>query len=167
MDWADSKTFFNYSLVRKSVIHKKINYDLLNGKLHMTDLELILNPENIRAGFVPDRIQHYPIMNSKLNVLRGEESKRIFDYRVVVTNPNAISEIENNKKGELLQRLQQLIADTSQSEEEFNQGLEKLNDYYTYEWQDMKEIRANALLNLYFLQIGRKYINNNKIIKEK
>lgn len=149
LDWADSKTFFNYSLVRKSVIHKKINYDLLNGKLHMTDLELVLNPENIKAGFVPDRIQHYPIMNSKLNVLRGEESKRVFDFRVVVTNPNAISEIENNKKEELFQRLQQLMTDTSKSEEEFNQELEKLNDYYTYEWQDMREIRANALLNHY------------------
>ena len=42
LDWADSKTFFNYSLVRKSVIHKKINYDLLNGKLHMSDLEVIV-----------------------------------------------------------------------------------------------------------------------------
>lgn len=161
LDWADSKTFFNYSPVRKSVIHKKINYDLLNGKLHMADLELILNPENIRAGFVPDRIQHYPIMNSKLNILRGEESKRIFDYKVVITNPNAISEIENNKKNELFQRLQQLIANTSQSEEEFNQELEKLSDYYTYEWQDMREIRANAILNHYVKEYNIPLIFNS------
>lgn len=161
LDWADSKTFFNYSLVRKSVIHKKINYDLLNGKLHMSDLEMILNPEKLQAGFIPDRIQHYPIMNSKLNVLRGEESKRVFDFKVVVTNPNAISEIENNKKEELFQRLQQLMANTSQSEEEFNQELEKLNDYYTYEWQDMREIRANALLNHYMKEYNMPLLFNN------
>lgn len=149
LDWADGKTFFNYNLVRKSVIHKKINYDLLNGKLHMSDLELILNPESTKSSFTPDKIPHYPIMNSKLNVLRGEESKRIFDFRVIVTNPNSISEIENNKKNELLQKVQQLIANTSQSEEEFNKELEKLSDYYTYEWQDMREIRANTLLNHY------------------
>lgn len=154
LDWADSKTFFNYSLVRKSVIHKKINYDLLNGKLHMSDLELILNPENLQAGFIPDRIQHYPIMNSKLNVLRGEESKRIFDFKVVVTNPNAISEIENNKKQELLQKLQEWVSNTAQSEEEANQELERINDYYTYEWQDMREIRANALLNHYIKELN-------------
>ena len=29
MDWADSKTFFNFSLVQKSVIHKKVNYERL------------------------------------------------------------------------------------------------------------------------------------------
>lgn len=149
LDWADNKTFFNYSPVRESVIHKKINYDLLNGKLHMSDMEVVLNPEGIKAGFIPDRIQHYPIMNSKLNILRGEESKRVFDYKVIVTNPNAISEIEDNKKNELLQRLRTLIADTSISEEEFNQELEKLNYYYTYEWQDFREIRANALINHY------------------
>jgi hypothetical protein len=154
LDWADSKTFFNYSLVRKSVIHKKINYDLLNGKLHMSDLEMILNPEKIQAGFIPDRIQHYPIMNSKLNVLRGEESKRVFDFKVVVTNPNAITEIENNKKQELLQKLQEWVSNTSQSEEEANQELEKINDYYTYEWQDMREIRANALLNHYVKELN-------------
>lgn len=153
-DWADSKSLFNYSLVRKSVIHKKINYDLLNGKLHMDDLMLVINPDNIQAGFIPNKVQHYPIMNSKLNVLRGEESKRVFDYRVVVTNPNALSEIESNKKTELFQRIQALLAETSQSEEEFNAELEKLNQYYTYEWQDLREVRANALLNHYWKELN-------------
>lgn len=154
VDWADSKTFFNYSLVRKSVIHKKINYDLLNGVLHMNDLVQVLNPDNVKAGYIPEKIQHYPIMNSKLNVLRGEESKRVFDYRVVITNPNAISEIENNKKQELLTRLQQLVSQQSQSEEEFNAELEKLNDFYTFEWQDMREVRANAFLKHYSKELG-------------
>lgn len=161
VSWASQKTFFNYSLVRKSVIHKKINYDLLNGRLHMSDMELILNPDNIKAAYIPDRLAHYPIMNSKLNVLRGEESKRVFDFKVVVTNPNAISEIEDNKKNELLQRLQEMITDTSISEDEYNIKLEKLNDYYTYEWQDIREVRANELLNHYIKEYDIPLIFNN------
>lgn len=164
IDWADGKTFFNYSLVRKSVIHKKINYDLLNGKLHMTDLELILNPEKVQAGFIPDRIQHYPIMNSKLNVLIGEESKRAFDFRVIVTNPNSISEVENNKKKELLQRLQQWVSNTAQSEEEASQELENLNYYYTYEWQDFREIRGNELLKHYIKEYDIPNIFNSGFV---
>lgn len=161
VDWADSKTFFNHSPVRNAVIHKKINYDLLNGKLHMQDLELVINPENQSAGFIPDKIQHYPIMNSKLNVLRGEESKRVFDFRVIITNPNSISEIENTKKEELLQRLQQLMSDSAQSDEELNQELDKLNDYYTYEWQDHREVRANALLNHYMKEYNMQMLFNS------
>lgn len=159
-DWAANRTFFNYSPVRKSVLHKKINYDLLNGKLHMQDLMQVINPEHIQAGFIPDKIQHYPIMNSKLNILRGEESKRVFDYRVVVTNPNAVSEIENNKKQELLSNLQQMVQNTAQSEEEFNAELEKLNDYIMYEWQDLREMRANALLAHYSKELNIPLIFN-------
>lgn len=160
LDWADQKTFFNYSPVRKSVIHKKINYDLMGGKVHMRDLQMIINPENIDAGYIPDSIQHYPIINTKLEVLRGEESARVFDWRVVVTNPNAISDIEETKSKELNQRLQELVADTSLSEEEFNEKLEKISDYYTYHWQDMREIRANALLQHYCKEYNIPFIFN-------
>lgn len=149
LDWGSSRATINSSLIRKSVIHKRINYDLLNGIVHLNDMAAIINPNDIKAQFIPSKIQHYPIMNSKLNVLRGEESKRVFDFRVIITNPNAISEIEDSKKQALLQDIQQAVADTSQSEEEFNAKLEKLNDYYTFEWQDMRELRANALLNHY------------------
>lgn len=161
MLWANQKTFFNYSLVRKSVIHKKINYDLLNGRLHMSDLELVLNPDSISADYIPERLQHYPIINSKLNVLRGEESKRVFDFKVVVTNPNAISEREENKKKELLKGLQEIISNTELSDDEYNAKLEKLNDYYTYEWQDIREIRANELLNHYIKEYDIPLIFNN------
>lgn len=152
--WADKKTFLNYSLVRKSVINMKINYDLLLGKLHMQDLKMVLNPDHIDAGYIPENIQHYPIMNTKLDVLRGEESKRVFDYKVIITNPTSISEIEENKKNAVLQSLREIIENTSVSEDEFNSRLEKLNDYYSYEWQDLREIRANALLNHYVKELN-------------
>lgn len=149
LDWCDSKTFTHCNPVRKSVVHKKINYDLLNGKLHMSDLMAIINPDHIQANFIPDNIQHYPIMNAKLHLLQGEESDRAFEYKVVITNPNALSQIEEDKKNEVMNRLQEVIANRSLSEEEFNNEIAKIGDYYTYEWQDMREIRANALLQHY------------------
>ena len=148
-DFGDDHSLLHYHLTRKSVFAMKINYDLLNGKLHMADLKMLLNPYDLDASFIPDAIQHYSIINSKLGVLRGEESERLFDFRVVVTNPNAISEIEEEKNNQVNQRLQELIADTSQSEDEFNQELEKLSDYFQYEYQDKREIRGNMLLRHY------------------
>ena len=65
------------------------------------------------------------------------------------------------KKTELFQKLQYIIANSSQSEEEFNQEIEKLNDYYSYEWQDMREIRANALLNHYMKEYNMPLLFNN------
>lgn len=164
IEWGDARTFFNYAPVRNSTIHKKINYDLFNGKLHMQDLEAVLNPESIKEKITPSAIQHYPIINSKLQVLRGEELKRVFDFRVVVTNPNSISEIEENKKQAVLQQLQQLVAEQSQSEEEFNQKLEKMNYYFTYEWQDMREVRANNLIHHYIKEYDMPLMFNDGFI---
>lgn len=73
----------------------------------MEDIELILNPNHTVAAYIPDNIQHYPIINSKLNVLAGEESKRRFDFRLIVTNPDAISEIETNRKNQWFSDLSQ------------------------------------------------------------
>lgn len=154
LNWAESRTFFQYSLTRRSVVHKRINYDLLNGRVNMRDMALVVNPEGISASFVPDKIQHYPIMNSKLNVLRGEETKRVFDYRVVVTNPEGVAEIEDQKKELLLAEVQQAIANNVESEEEFNKEMESINEYYTYDWQDMREVRANALLDHYIKELS-------------
>ena len=153
VDFGDDHSLLHYHLTRKSVFAMRVNYDLLNGKIHMADLKMLLNPYSLDASFIPDAIQHYPILNSKLEVLRGEESERLFDFRVVVTNPNAISEIEEEKNNEVNARLQQLVADTSQSEEEFMQELEKMSDYFQYEYQDKREVRANRLLNHYIREL--------------
>ena len=161
VDWADSKTFFNYSPVRKSVIHKKINYDLINGKLHMEDVQALFNPNDTKTSYSPDKVQHYPIMNSKLNILRGEELKRVFNFKVIVTNPNAISEIEERKKDKLVNSLQKLIEQDSLSEDEYNAKLEELNKYYSYKYQDFREIEANCVLNHYYKEYNMPLLFNN------
>lgn len=149
IDFVDTHTFSSSSLVRKSVYKQKINYDLIAGKLHMSDLMHILNPDQLEVGYMPNTIPHYPIMNAKLNVLRGEESKRLFDYRVVVTNPNSISKIEEDKKEAVYQRLRQIVSNSAMDEQQYQKELERLSDYFTYDYQDMREVRANALINHY------------------
>lgn len=149
VDFACSHPFLVNGANRKSLMKKQINYNLLNGIIDMEDIEIVLNPTGLQDDLVSKKIQHYPIINSKLQVLRGEESKRLFDYKAIVTDPNSISEASNEKKTQLLQDLQELIENTSISEDQLNQKLEELNQYYTYTWQDLREKRANILLNHY------------------
>ena len=54
VDWAANKTYFNFSPIRKNVVQMKINYDLVNGIIHMDDIARILNPGNISTAFIPD-----------------------------------------------------------------------------------------------------------------
>ena len=154
VNWASDKTYFNMSLIRHSVQHKMININLVNGILNMNDLALIVNPSKLKAGFIPDKIQHYPIMNGKLNLLQGEEMGRGFNYRVIITNPNSVSAIEEAKRQEVLEAIQLEIQNQSQSEEEFQAKMQEISEYFTYRWKDMREKRANYLLKQYELELN-------------
>lgn len=161
VQWAIDSLYSFGEVCRKSTKSKRINLDLLNGKLHMDDLEYIANPSRIESDYISDSIQHYAIMNSKLNILRGEELARVFDYSVVVTNPNAISDAEDRKKAELFQMLQQEIESESSSEEQYQQEIERLSKYYDYQWQDIKELQGNAILHHYSKEYNFPILFNN------
>lgn len=149
VDWAAKHTYFNYSPVRKNIIQMKINYDLLNGKVHMSDMAAVLNPGDAATMFVPEKIQHYPIANSKINTLRGEEWGRDFRWRAIVTNPDAISEAEEKKTEEYHRSIQELVEDTSIDQREAEKQMEDTYQYFNYSWQDQKEIRDNEILRHY------------------
>ncbi len=150
VDFADNKgTVLNCSWVRNSVARKKINQDLVDMKLHTEDIAYVLNPNNLKASFIPDNLQHYPTINAYLEVLHGEAISRPFDWRLVVTNPNAISEIEDQKRDAILQSLQNLIQNESISEEDYQRRLAEQNDYFTYQYQDMREVTGNEFIRHY------------------
>lgn len=161
VNWGADRDVLHFSPVRKSVEHKQINYDLLNGKLHMSDLKMVVNPHNMTAGYIPDNIQHYPIINSKLRVLHGEESKRVFDYNIVITNPNAITEIQEAKKVEILTKMQELIANPNITEEQYAAEMEKLQYYANFEYKDFREIRANSYIKHFSKEQNFNLIFNN------
>lgn len=160
VDFGDDHSLLRYNLARKSVRAMQVNYDLLHGKLHMEELKKLVNPFNINASFIPDDIQHYPIINSKIEVLIGEESRRLFDFRAIITNPNAISEMEEEKNMAVNTMLQQLLMDTSQSEEEFQKEIERQAYYFQYNYQDKREVRANLVLNHYIKELEMQQMFN-------
>lgn len=98
LDWADGNSYLNNSAVRRKLKHKRINLNLYNGKVDVKDMKLILNPGGLEEFFVPDAIQHYPIITPRVNVLVGEEKRRKFDWSVVINNPDTLSKIKEDKK---------------------------------------------------------------------
>lgn len=147
--FADKNSIISSSTIRRTAKHKKINYDLLNGIVSMDDIENILNPEGVDYGVKSKPIQHYPILNAKIQLLMGEERASQFEFKVVVSNPNAISEIEEKKRNAVIASMQEQIENESLNDEEYQAAMQKVQHYYTYEWQELRERNANYLLNHY------------------
>ena len=157
VEWADMSSQMYDNVVRQSLMHKKINYDLYDGKLHLSDMKEVLNPFQIDTErTIPNNIQYYSIVNSPINTLIGEESKRRFEFRAIVSNSNAISEKERERSSQMQEAMLQLIKDQSISEEDFNAKVAKYSEFFAYEWQDVRERSANFLLSHYIKELDMK-----------
>jgi len=96
-------------------------------------------------------------MVPKIDVLVGEESKRKFEWKVIVTNPNAVSDKENALRDDIKQKLLAILQQKySGDDEAVKQKLEaevrKLEDYANYTWQDLREMRGSMLLKHYYAE---------------
>ena len=155
LDWADNNSYLSNSVVRRKLKNKKINLNLYNGKVDVNDMKLILNPGGMEKFFVPDAIQHYPIVTPRVNVLVGEEKRRKFDWTVQIINPDTLSKIKEDKKKLVDQKLMEMLQ-SQVSDEELEKELEKYGDYINFDYQDMREKRANLLLRHYIAKLDMK-----------
>ena len=161
-----SLIFQNNQYSRNTRVNKQINYDLYAGRLHPSDMESIMNPMALKDVTFPAKPKNYPITNPYIKSLVGEEIKRRFDYSLKVENEDAISEIETNKKEMFMQKMQEIFLagleqpqiapedpQAEQKQQQYDQEVAKkltqLNKYISYEWQDIRELAGERLLNHY------------------
>lgn len=158
--FAENFSVFGSSAARKGKRYIQRNYRLYGGKLDMHDIESILNPEGMDYGVETKKIQHYPVMNTKLELLLGEERNTILEDRVVVTNPSSISEIEQGRIEEIKRRLQEDITNTSYSDQERQMRLQEMELTFNYDYQDLREKNANDILNHFKAEYNFKGLYN-------
>ncbi len=150
IDAADSEGLYRHEGVRQFRKNKLINYNLYNGKIDRQDMELTINPHRTVASYIPDQLPHYPIAAPKIDLLVGEEIKRRFDYKVVVTNPEAVSAKEEELKNLWMAKIQEIINAPNLTEQEVQARLSKYEKYLRYEWQDIRELTATNILRHYW-----------------
>jgi hypothetical protein len=159
INYAETQSGLYNEGVRLSKKEKFINYRLYNGHIDMDDLELTVNPHQTIGSFIPDKIPHYPIAAPKIDLLVGEELNRRFEYKVIVSNPDAISEKERSKAELWRTKLTDLLME-GKDQEEGIALIQKYDKYLKFEWQDIKEMTATNILRHYYEKNKMKYLFN-------
>ncbi len=156
LDWVEEIILMKDSSIRTNLENKLRNFRSYLGKISIKEYTNILNPGNLKDYFLPDDIQHYPIAVPYINVLIGEEFDRRFEWKAIVTNPNSISKIEETKRDALKNKISELILDPNISEEEAEEQLKNFMYYQKFEYQDVREKRANLLLKHFIKELDLK-----------
>jgi len=138
------------SKIRKNKASKKLNYDLINGIIDESDIEKAFNPMGIKGVAFPAKIQNYPIEISKLNVLKGEESKRRFDWRVRSVNEDVISQKEFMLQQQIYGLLTSELAGDQYNEEMAGRRIKQLQHYHKFDYQDSTEVMGSRILDYFW-----------------
>lgn len=133
--------------------NKKINYDLSVGKFHVEDVEDVVSPFGINEYQFPAQMSHYDRITPKLNLLKGEEIKRPFNWKVTSTGNNSFSEHEKERKrlilghikNRVLMKLKEQGMDI-ESEEAQMKSLEAIEEYMTMDYKDMRAVLGHNIL---------------------
>lgn len=149
VDQAERMSFYHNSGVRQGLNNRIRNSLLYSGFPSAADMASVLNPNQVSAEYVPVSVPHHPIMAPKIDVLLGEEINRNFDFSFAVISPDAISSKEGDKKAAVEEAVVALIQ-SNPDEEQVKVGLEKLQKYLKYTWQDTRERMVNLLMRYYY-----------------
>jgi hypothetical protein len=145
IDAGEYMSIYSKNKIRKSYYNKKINYDLYNDIIEESDITKIADPYKLGIKYQPNKIQNYPLINPKIDLLVGEEAKRTFDWAIRMTNEAPLIEKRLADTKEIKEFLVKL-ANSDLSEEEIKEEIEDFHRYINFTKKDFREMAATYIL---------------------
>jgi len=149
IDQAERMSFYHNPGVRQDINNRIRNSLLYSGIPSPADMKIALNPNEVDASYIPEKVPHHPIMTPKIDVLLGEEINRNFDFSFAVISPDAISSKEEEKRKVVEEALAELVQNNADPKE-VEESMGKLQKYLKYTWQDSRERMVNLMMNYYY-----------------
>jgi len=134
---------------RSSKYNKQVNYNLYNSIFDERDFDYVLNPMGLKGNYsnVATKMKNYNIIRPKIELLKGEEMKRPFSFRVRATNGEVVSQKQDEKRKAILEHLQAGMVQSQGGEgEEEQQPLESIEKYFKSGYIHPREVTANQIL---------------------
>lgn len=150
---------------------KLSNYQLYNNIINQKDLEKECNPLNLEVGQFKDEIQPYNKTYNKIQVLLGDELRRPFNYKAVLTNSDGIKSKLAYKDVLFRNYLMSSIQETLNSlnvnvgEDLYDPNIlmdpKEIDRYMSMTYLDAKEVLANKLLKYLEKELAIKELKND------
>lgn len=134
---------------RSSKYNKQVNYNLYNSIFDEKDFDYVLNPMGLKGNYsnVATKMKNYNIIRPKIELLKGEEMKRPFSFRVRAVSGEVVSQKQDEKRKAILEHLQAgMSLSQGIEEEEEQQPLESIEKYFKTGYIHPREVTANQIL---------------------
>ena len=132
--------------------NKQINYDLYNSRFNEEDFDYVINPYGYtkKSSINPTKIQNYNIIHSKIQLLKGEEIKRPFNFFARGIGGGTESAKEQVKRELILThlktRLMSALGKEAEPDDESPMSLPDIEKYMKTQYVNPRETTANQLI---------------------
>jgi len=139
------------------------NHNLSIGILDVHKVGRELDFQNQGMSSYPVKLKHLGIGNAKLNVLLGDYFSRPLDFKCVISakDEDSIGRKEDDLMKQLINKVSIVVKmqyDMGKIDQEALQvEMEKINQWATYDYQDIAEITANKILKYEIIKNDIRY----------
>lgn len=101
LDTFSNRSFSGFGSKTSEYHRLKVNYDLFNNILDISDFEYVTNPFGTDVGELPAKLVNRDIISNKIKSILGMEQRRGFEYRVYAVNSEATTRREQEEFGKI------------------------------------------------------------------
>jgi len=135
----------------------KANYGLVNSIYDPADFNYVTQPYGMDGSSMdlnqPSKMRDYNLIINKINLLKGEELSRPFNYSAIAVNGNAVT-IKEKMVADMVKKVAQSefakalgeFGNPPEQQEGEPQSFKELKKWINYSVQDIREVWANDLL---------------------
>jgi len=154
IDAAENLIGFEVSSDFRSTMSEKIsNINLINNIVDPEEVKRVVNPYKLENDFT-DEYKNYPLLNSYLAVLLGEEREMIYSPMVTMTNPDLVNKKLDDISAIMNEMILRQVLSETFSEEEFAAKIQEQYKWMKFNYRDRRELMASQII-----QYG--YVNQN------
>lgn len=154
VDAADTVVGFDLDTgIRATMAEKLSNVNLINNIVDPKEVSAVINPYKVEAKF-DNNYKNYPLLNSYMAVLLGEERESKFNPLITMSNPDLVNAKIEEISALMNKSILEKIVANKFSEEEASAAIQGQAKWMKFNYRDRRELMASQLI-----QYG--YINQN------
>jgi hypothetical protein len=143
--------------LRASMVEKLSNTNLINNIVDPKEIEDVINPYKLEAKF-SNNYKNYPLLNSYMAILLGEEREALFNPLITMSNPDLV----NSKLEEISSLINKSILDTivskNYNEQEAAAAIQSQAKWMKFNYRDRRELMASQIVQYGYTNLRMKEI---------
>jgi hypothetical protein len=146
VDAANSIVGFDIdSGLRASMAEKLSNVNLINNIVDPKEVEAVINPYKIEGKY-ENTYRNYPLLNSYMSVLLGEEREAKFNPLITMTNPDLVNAKIEEVTALINQSILSRITSKNYNEQETANAIAKEAKWMKFNYRDRRELMASQII---------------------